>query len=98
MLRYSSWVRLTKKSPDINQLSCCVQIQVNFPMTVDPGSTIAHTVYNGATRQIPGTQNSHELIPWLEEDLEAVRSAESLSGQYRLHRLAPSITNMHLGR
>lgn len=51
------------------------QIQVNYPMTLTPGSAVAHTVYNGATRQIPGTQNSHDPIPLLAEDLELMRRA-----------------------
>ena len=74
-------------TPHINQPSDLLQIQVNYPMTIQAGSTIAHTVYNGATRQVPGTQNSHELIPWLEEDLEAIRSAEGSSGHYCLQHL-----------
>lgn len=55
------------------------RVQVNFPLTLTPGSAVAHTVYNGATRQIPGTQNSHESIPWLEEDLDAMGRAGSSS-------------------
>jgi hypothetical protein len=45
----------------------CARVAVNYPMAVVPGSDApAHTVFNGATRQIPGTQNSHQPIPSLE--------------------------------
>lgn len=57
------------------------QIQVNYPMTLTPGSAVAHTVYNGATRQIPGTQNSRDPIPVLAEDLEAMRRAGNPSAE-----------------
>ena len=46
-------------------------IVCNFPMELTPGSPVAHTTHNGATRQIPGTQKSREPIPLLQEDLEA---------------------------
>ena len=31
-------------------------IVCNFPMELTPGSPVAHTTHNGATRQIPATQ------------------------------------------
>ena len=41
----------------------CARIAVNYPTAVVPGSGgNAHTVYNGATRQIPGTQMSKQPI------------------------------------
>ena len=43
-------------------------ISVNYPMIVVPGATGAHTTFNGATRQIPGTQNSRQKIPSLDEE------------------------------
>ena len=47
------------------------RIQVNYPLVVSPGSQgEGHTVYNGATRQIPGTQNSRQAIPQIDEDEE----------------------------
>jgi hypothetical protein len=43
----------------------CAQVVVNYPIVVGEGDTakMAHTTYNGATRQIPGTQQSHQPIP-----------------------------------
>jgi hypothetical protein len=41
----------------------CARVAVNYPMVVEPGSEVAHTAINGATRQIPGTQQSHAPIP-----------------------------------
>ena len=43
-------------------------IVVNFPMEVVQGSPIAHTAFNGATRQIPGTQSLRSDTPSLEEE------------------------------
>jgi hypothetical protein len=43
-------------------------ISVNYPMTVVPGAKGAHTPFNGATRQIPGTQNSRQPIPKEDEE------------------------------
>jgi hypothetical protein len=37
--------------------------QVNFPLEVKAGSTVAHTRSNGVTRCIAGTHHSHEPIP-----------------------------------
>eukprot|EP01048_Picozoa_sp_COSAG05_P010375 COSAG05_NODE_908_length_6643_cov_2.923441_8_plen_305_part_00 len=44
------------------------QVACNFPMEVVPGSTVGHTLHNGVTRQICGTQNSRQPIP--DEDTE----------------------------
>ena len=47
----------------------CARIAVNYPTAVVPESGgAAHTVYNGATRQIPGTQMSKQPIPSLDEE------------------------------
>ena len=46
----------------------CAQIGVNYPMIVVPGAKGAHTAFNGATRQIPGTQNLRQPIPSEEEE------------------------------
>ena len=40
----------------------CPQVVVNYPMIVDPEPRVVTTL-SGATRQIPGTQNSREPIP-----------------------------------
>jgi hypothetical protein len=45
-----------------------VQVACNFPMEVVAGSTVGHTLHNGVTRQICGTQNSRQPIP--DEDAE----------------------------
>ena len=39
------------------------EVQVNFPLEVKAGSTVAHTRSNGVTRCIAGTHHSHEPIP-----------------------------------
>ena len=39
------------------------QVACNFPMEVVPGSLVGHTLHNGVTRQICGTQNSRLPIP-----------------------------------
>lgn len=42
----------------------CPQVVVNYPMIVEPRSgSRAVTAISGATRQIPGTQNSRQPIP-----------------------------------
>ena len=43
-------------------------IVCNFPMEIVQGSAIAHTAWNGATRQIPGTQSQRSDIPTLEDE------------------------------
>ena len=43
-------------------------IVCNFPMELTPGSPVAHTTHNGATRQIPGTQSLRTDPPSLEEE------------------------------
>ena len=43
----------------------CPKLTVNYPMelTEDGASSVGHVQYNGATRMIPGTQHSHDVIP-----------------------------------
>ena len=41
------------------------RVKVNFPMVLDPGSQVAHTPCNGATRVVAGTHTSHAPIPTL---------------------------------
>ena len=43
-------------------------IVCNFPMEVVQGSPVAHTAFNGATRQIPGTQSLRSDTPRLEDE------------------------------
>jgi hypothetical protein len=43
-------------------------IVCNFPMEVVQGSPVAHTAFNGATRQIPGTQSLRSDTPSLEDE------------------------------
>ena len=43
-------------------------IVCNFPMEIVQGSPIAHTAWNGATRQIPGTQSHRSGLPTLEDE------------------------------
>ncbi len=43
-------------------------IVCNFPMEIVQGSAIAHTAWNGATRQIPGTQSQRSDVPTLEDE------------------------------
>ena len=56
-----------------SQLGLCVI----FPMEVvlDPEHTVGHSPYNGATRQIRGTQYSQEPIPSLETEPRWMRLA-----------------------
>lgn len=49
-------------------------ISVNYPMTIVPGAKGAHTAFNGATRQIPGTQNSRQPIPKEDEECASQQS------------------------
>ena len=44
------------------------RVKVNFPMVLDPGSEVAHTPCNGATRVIAGTHTSRAPIPTLDEE------------------------------
>ena len=60
---------LSDPSGRLNYLDLpCAELAVNYPMEVVPGSTVGHTAHNGVTRQVPGTQNSREPIPSLEEE------------------------------
>ena len=44
------------------------RVKVSFPMVLDPGSPVAHTPCNGATRVIAGTHTSRAPIPSLAEE------------------------------
>ena len=39
----------------------CPLLSVSYPMDLTPGSTVGHTLSNGATRIVPGTQRTNDL-------------------------------------
>jgi len=43
-------------------------VVANYPMELVPNSPVGGSVLNGATRQIPGTQNSHAPVPLIDEE------------------------------
>lgn len=69
----------------------CPEVAVNYPMEVVPGSAVGHTLYNGVTRQIPGTQKSREPIPTIDEEplwmkLSVTAPVPAGSALFRDHR------------
>ena len=39
----------------------CPLLSVSYPMDLTPGSAVGHTLSNGATRIVPGTQRTNDL-------------------------------------
>ena len=48
----------------------CPLLSVSYPMDLTPGSTVGHTLSNGATRIVPGTQRTNDLdrMPELQDE------------------------------